>query len=231
MVSRGSIGRPLSMPSAAVKKLLCQSLAVLTLATSGAGAHAADTSTAWVAKAPAKADPDWTGFYVGGHAGVSSGYSAWSATQPGGAPNLSGSLNFFRPYGLADESGSHFAGFSAGYNYRLRSGIVLGVEADVSFPSTLMASQNFSSPTIGAANYQDRVHTFGTVRGRIGYDANHWLYYTTGGLVWTFDEFTRTQIGANPATGAPDNTVESAFAGRVGWTVGAGIEAPIVPGG
>jgi high affinity Mn2+ porin len=227
------------MQSSAVKKLLCQSLAVIALA-SAEDVRAADSSSAWQTKAPAKAPvlakapaasgADWTGFYVGAHAGVTTGHSAWSATQPGGAPNLSGSLNFFRPFDVFDESGSHFAGFAAGYNYQLRSGIVLGAETDVSFPSTLRPSQNFSSPTIGAANYEDRVQTFGTVRGRLGYDANHWLYYATGGLAWTYDEFTRTQIGANPATGTPDGTIETAFGGRLGWTVGAGVEMPIVQG-
>jgi len=212
-----------------VKKLLLQSLAVVALM-SGEDARAADSSVAGYTKAPAKSDSDWTGFYVGGQAGVSSGHSAWSATQPGGASNISGSLNFFRPFDMFDESGSHFAGFTAGYNYRLRSGVVLGVEADVSFPSTLKASQSFSSPTIGSASYQDTVNTFGTVRGRVGYDANHWLYYTTGGLAWTYDELTRTQSAAAPVFGAPAGTVETSFLGRIGWTVGAGIEAPIVPG-
>jgi high affinity Mn2+ porin len=223
--------------SAAVKKLLCQSLAVIALA-SGEDARAADSAAAWYAKLPVKSPfassskpgSDWTGFYVGGHAGVLGGHSTWSATQPGGAPNLAGSLNFFSPFDLFDESGSHFAGFTAGYNYQLRSGIVLGVEADASFPSTIRASQNFASPVIGAASYRDMVLSFGSVRGRIGFDANHWLYYATGGLAWTYDEFTRTQIAAGPGFGAAADTVETAFAGRVGWTVGAGIEAPVLPG-
>src|SRR5258708_20785047 len=71
---------------------------------------------------------------------------------------------------------------------------------------------------------------FGSVRGRIGYDANHWLYYATGGLAWTHDQFTRTQFGAGPVSGAPAGTVETSFAGRVGWTIGAGVETPVVPG-
>ena len=53
--------------------------------------------------------------------------------QPGGAPNLSGSLNLFRPYNVFDGSGSQFGGLAAGYNYRLPSRVVIGVEADVSF--------------------------------------------------------------------------------------------------
>jgi high affinity Mn2+ porin len=233
------VSGPPSVPSAAVNKLLCQTLAVIALAV-GEDAQAADSlATSWAtgdpkapAKAVAKAAPprsDWTGFYVGGHAGVSGGRSAWTATQPGG-PDLSGSLDFFTPYDVFDGHGSHFAGFSGGYNYALPSGLVVGLEADVSFPGFLDASQSFSSAVIGSANYEGAVNMFGSVRARIGYDANHWLYYATGGLAWTYEEFTRTQFGAGTAFGAPAGTVETSFAGRFGWTLGAGIEAPVVPG-
>ena len=71
---------------------------------------------------------------------------------------------------------------------------------------------------------------FGTVRSRVGYDVNHWLYYVTGGLAWTYDQFTRTQLIDSPTGGAPAGTVETTFLGRIGWTAGAGIEAPIAPG-
>jgi high affinity Mn2+ porin len=231
------VPRPPSAQSTAVKKLLCQSLALVALASSES-AHAADSLPTWNPKVPtpASAAPmvgsgfDWTGFYVGAHAGVSTGYSAWSATQPGGAPNLTGSLDLFRPFDLFTEAGSHFAGFTAGYNYMMPSRIVLGGEADVSFASTLSAGQSFASPLIGAANYSDTVELFGTVRGRVGYDVNHWLYYATGGLAWTYDQFNRTTISAGSADGPPEGAVEAAFGGRIGWTVGGGVEAPIAPG-
>jgi high affinity Mn2+ porin len=220
-----------------MKKLLCQSLALVALA-SCQSARAADFGPASDAKtpAPASAAPmagsvvDWSGFYVGSHAGVSSGNSAWSATQPGGAPNLAGSLNLFSPFDLFTEAGSHFAGFTAGYNYMMPSRIVIGAEADVSFPSTLSAGQSFASPVIGAANYSDTVEFFGTVRGRVGYDVNHWLFYATGGLAWTYDQFNRTTISPGPTGNPSAGTVEAVFGGRLGWTVGGGIEAPIAPG-
>jgi high affinity Mn2+ porin len=172
---------------------------------------------------------DWTGFYVGAHLGYASAHSDWSATQPGNAANLSGSLNFFRAFDPFDGAGSHFGGFEAGYNYMFPSRLVIGVEADVSFPSTLDAGQNLSSAFIGTVNYNDTVKMSGTVRGRIGYDINHWLYYVTGGLAWTHDQFTRTQLTDSPTGGALAGTVETSFLGRIGSTVGAGIEAPIAP--
>jgi high affinity Mn2+ porin len=215
-----------------VTRLLCQGLVVAALS-SIETAGAADLGTNSDAEAPAKPIPvagsDWTGFYVGAHAGMSSAHSGWTATQPGG-PDLSGSLNFFNPYDVWNGHGSHFAGIAGGYNYQLPSGIVIGAEADLSAAGLLDASQNFSSPIIGSANFEDTVLMFGTVRGRVGYDVNHWLYYVTGGLAWTYDQFTRTQMTAGPVVGVPSGTIETSFEGRVGWTVGAGVEMPLVSG-
>jgi high affinity Mn2+ porin len=172
---------------------------------------------------------DWSGFYLGADVGLASGRSNWSATQPGG-PNMNGSLDFFHTFGAFDGSGSHFGGLHAGYNYVLPSRLMFGVEADVSFPSTLQGEQDLSSAFIGAANYNDTIELFGTVRGRIGYDISLWLYYVTGGFAWTYDQFTRTQLTDSPTGSAPTGTVETSFLGRIGWTVGAGAEAPIAPG-
>src|SRR5579862_3505200 len=83
------------------------------------------------ARAASTSGSGWTGFYIGAHAGVSSGSSAWSAPQPGGVPNLSGSLNLFRPYDGFTGSGSQFGGLAAGYNYTLPFRVVMGVEAGV----------------------------------------------------------------------------------------------------
>ena len=55
---------------------------------------------------------------------------------------------------------------------------------------------------IGAASLDNAVEMFGSVRGRVGYVANDWLYYVTGGLAWTYDQFTRTQLSDNPTSGA-----------------------------
>jgi high affinity Mn2+ porin len=219
-----------------VTKLLCRSLALVALAP-GASARAADVGPPLNAQAPAPAAPpaapvfDWTGIYVGAHAGLAAGHSTWSATQPGGAPNLTGALDLFSPFDLFTENGSHFGGFTAGYNYMIPSSrIVVGGEADVSFPSTLSASQGLASPVTGSALYADTVEFFGTVRGRIGYDVNRWLFYTTGGLAWTYDQFNRTTIGAGPAGTPPAGTAEAVFGGRIGWAVGGGVEAPVAPG-
>ena len=175
-----------------------------------------DSTPAW---ALSTSRADWTGFYVGARAGVASGSSAWAATQPG-VPNLSGSLSFYSPYDGFTGSGSQFGGLVAGYNHSLPSRVVFGVEAGVSFAA---------EPVAVAAAYRDAAEAFGTARGRIGYATNRWLYYATGGLAWTHDLFTRNGIVAGSASDPPGGTGETAMSGRVGWTVGGGIEAPVAP--
>src|SRR5712664_3877823 len=84
-------------------------------------------------KAPAlKSVYDWTGFYVGAHAGFGRGSSSAVLTDP-----------------AASTTGNVFdgmiGGVQAGYNYRLASGFLLGVEADISLPSYLTSNSLVSS--------------------------------------------------------------------------------------
>ncbi len=165
---------------------------------------------------------DWSGFYVGSHAGYAWGSSNWSAP-----PNLSGSLNLFQPFDIFTMTGSYFAGLQAGYDYMLPNRLVIGAEVDASFPSwpnlagiSIGGTSTFSSP-IGEESYSETMLSFGTVRGRIGYAPGNWLFYATGGFAWTYDQLTLTQL----ASGA----TESPFLWRLGWAAGAGVEFPVVP--
>jgi high affinity Mn2+ porin len=182
-------------------------------------------------KGPTIAGYDWTGPYVGGHVGYATGSSKWSATQAGAAsPSLTGSLNLYKGFNFSRGTGSFFGGLQAGYNYMLPSHLVLGVEADVSFPSSIRGTQTISSPSIGQASYGENVQYSGTARGRIGYAINNWLVYGTSGLAWTYDRFTRTQLVGTPLGGtAVPGTAESSRRWRTGWTAGAGVEVGFAP--
>src|ERR1700686_3431591 len=211
-------------------------VAGMVLAALGHGAHAADASL------PVKAPPqqtlakpyDWSGFYAGAHFGYAAGSSRWSAASTGAAaPPLSGSLDLFNGYDMFKGPGSYFLGFQGGYNYLLPSRLLLGIEADIGFPNTLGGTATFFSPATGAASYAEQVEMSGTLRGRIGYapilGTGNWLFYATGGLAWTYDQFTRTQVAGTPAGGtAMPGTVENLFMQpRVGWTGGAGAEVAL----
>ena len=193
-------------------------------------ARAADLVGAMAVKSPPQRSYDWSGFYLGGHVGYAGGSSNWSATPAGAAgPTAAGSLDLYNAFDGSTGTGSYFAGLQAGYNYVLPSRILLGVEADVSFPNTIAGTAVVSSPANGTANYSEQVELNGTVRGRVGYAPGHWLFYATGGFAWSYDQFSRTQLAGVPAggTAAPGTTENLFMVPRVGGAVGAGVEVAL----
>jgi len=183
----------------------------------------------YVKAQPAAVGYDWTGFYVGGNIGLAAGHSDWTLAPLGGGAPVAGSFGLYQSPNAFRESGSWFEGVQAGYNWMLRNRVVLGIEADGSFPTfpdpvtglTIGGMSNFTSPTFGAGTFSETVLSSGTLRGRIGYAPGHWLFYATGGLAWTYNQQTLTQI----ATG----NAEDRFLWRFGWAAGAGFETPIAP--
>jgi len=198
---------------------------------------AADLSAVLPTKAPPPipVSYDWSGSYLGAHVGYALGGSNWSATQGGSVtPSLSGTLGFSNGYNFSSGTGSYLLGFQAGYDYRAASHWLVGVAIDISFPSFLGGNRTISSPSIGTANYLDTVEFSGSLRGRVGYAPNlgtssNWLFYATGGLAFSYDQFTRIQLAGFPAGGtAVPGTTENAFlTPRVGGVVGAGVEVAL----
>jgi high affinity Mn2+ porin len=182
---------------------------------------------------PVKAPPiptayDWTGLYLGGHIGYALGDSNFSASTTPGASPISGSLDLFQGFDGFKEQGSFFEGLQVGYNYMFQNRLVISAEVDASFPSfqsleglSIGGSSTFLAPGIGWETYSETALAFGTVRARVGYAFGDWLFYATGGLAWTYDQLTLTQL----ATGATD----SPFLWRFGWATGAGVEFPVLP--
>ncbi|MBI5265163.1 MAG: carbohydrate porin [Bradyrhizobium sp.] len=159
-------------------------------------------------KAPAlKAVYDWTGFYVGAHAGYYQGSSRAVLIDP----TIGTNSNVFS--GMT-------GGVQAGYNYRLSSGLLLGAEGDISFPN-YMPSSHVTSSIITARSYaQEQFDYVASVRGRIGYAAGSWLFYTTGGIAFSGERFLNEQASGNN---------EKALNTRLGWITGAGVEYAFAP--
>ena len=186
------------------------------------GARASDML---VKASPANAPSayDWSGFYLGGHLGYAWGNSGFSDPAVG----VTGSLGLFQPFDAFKSTGSFFEGLQAGYNAMLPNRVVVGAEADVSFPSfpnaagiSIGGASTFPT-AVGPETYSENVVSFGTLRGRIGYAPGHWLFYATGGFAWSFNRPTLT----NAATGTMDNPL----LWRLGWAAGAGVEVPVMP--
>jgi high affinity Mn2+ porin len=176
-------------------------------------------------KAPAPQLYDWTGFYLGAHLGYAWGRSHWTE-QPDG---ISDSLNMFQRYDAFSNTGSWFGGLQAGYDYMLPNRVVIGAVADLSAPSwqslngvSIGGTSTFISPTLGQESLTENVLDMGTVRGRVGYAPDNWLFYATGGFAWAYDQLTVTQLDNGGTTDLP-------FLWRFGWVAGAGVEMPLAP--
>ena len=155
-------------------------------------------------KAPAlKAVHDWTGLYIGGHVGYAKGR---------GEPTLPDLGNPSNPSSF----GAIYGGAQIGYNVLLPSRVLLGMEADLSFPNYL-SSNNLAWWGPGArGTIFDQIDYLGTLRGRAGYTFDRWLVYGTGGVAWAGGRFVQT----DPVSGDDQKQI----AVRTGWSVGAGFE-------
>jgi high affinity Mn2+ porin len=191
----------MSRPSRHIENAIAAALGLLVLAEP---ACAADMPL----KAPAlQAIFDWTGLYVGAHAGLSRGSSNAVLSDP------------------ANSAAQHvfdgmIGGVQAGYNYRLPSGLLLGVEADISLPNYFISNYIVSSLTTARSSVSEAWDYAGTARGRLGYAAGSWLFYATGGLAFTGERFVN-----QPAIGNEEKILNTRF----GWVAGAGVEYGFAP--
>ena len=150
---------------------------------------------------------DWTGLYFGAHAGFGRGHSDAVLSDP----SIATTSNSF---------GGPIGGLQAGYNFQLPSRIVLGVEADVSFPNYISGNSIVSTLATAKSYVDEQMDFSGSVRGRLGYAAGPWLYYVTGGLAFTGERFVNT-----PAIGNDEKKLGM----RLGWAAGGGVEYAFAP--
>ena len=135
---------------------------------------------------------NWSGFYIGINGGGGWGTSTWTT---GGSFNTSGGL----------------IGGTVGYNYQMNQ-VVLGVEGDIDWADI---SGTRTAAGVCAFGCTTKDSWLGTVRGRVGYAADRFMPYLTGGLA----------LGDIKAS-LPGFTGGSTT--NAGWTIGGGIEFAIV---
>src|SRR5690606_14680548 len=102
------------------------------------------------------------------------------------------------------------------------NGIVVGIEADLSFPHSQPGNDVVWAGVTGQWHANESVNFLGSLRARLGCAQGHWLVYVTGGFAWAGSEFTRLS-----APGADDNIDRSRLRG--GWSAGGGIAYAFAP--
>lgn len=132
---------------------------------------------------------NWTGFYLGINGGGGFGSSSWGST---GSRNIDGGL----------------IGGTVGYNYQFGQ-VVAGVEGDIDW-ADINGSTSNACP--GGCKTSDT--WLSTVRGRLGYAADRFMPFITGGAA--FGDI-RAQAPGFAQVGAD----------RAGWTLGGGLEAAL----
>jgi high affinity Mn2+ porin len=170
-----------------------------------------------------KAPPsyDWSGFYFGGHVAYSRSKAHATLADSLDATNYadpSGSTNPF----VGNFASSHrnlYGGIQLGYNFLLPSRLLIGVEADASFPNYLAADDVAWSRITIVADTVEKIDYLATVRGRLGYAFPLWMVYATGGRAWANGRFLQTP-------GATDDINKVLHMHR-GWALGAGAELAI----
>jgi high affinity Mn2+ porin len=159
-----------------------------------------------VTKAPvARALPfDWNGAYVGGHVGITRG-------------RVENTLTESRPIGSSETFGPAYGGVQGGYNLLLNSGLLLGVEADITFSNHLLSNQVIATRESSSTTITETVDYVGTVRGRIGYAFDRFMVYGTGGFAYS-----QARIIESPGSLGPDDDKRLML--RAGWAAGGGAE-------
>lgn len=176
------------------KELLCGVAAIaITTALSGPAA-AADMPVKGAAPAPSIYAPNWSGPYLGLHAG-------WGQSKFEGADSAGTPLFYPKPKGF-------LLGFHAGYNWQFSPNWLFGIEGDITatpgWHSTLQTSPGASSLVSG------HVGSLASIRARLGWTFDRTLIYATGGVAWA----TWNGFGAStPQEFGPQRITAGAVAG------------------
>jgi len=216
------------------------------------GADCADAADVAIPAAAPQPLYNWSGFYLGVNAGAAFGnYRLDTSTSPNtylsnpadvAAVNAAGALGT-KPTGFA-------GGGQAGYNWQSGHWVV-GVEADLDFlhlngtassgavrypvgPGAFVTAMPVPNVNISQPVNQFVITDYAnadwlaTLRARVGYAQNNWLFYVTGGLALTQlrQDFLYTDGVANFAVGA-ELGARTDGVWKAGSVVGLGVEAGI----
>lgn len=174
-----------------MKRLFAAGVALVALAGAAAAADLPPGGAPYYYKAPyALPAFNWSGFYIGVNGGGGFGNSAWDTTS-----------SFSATGGVV--------GGTVGYNYQIGPA-VLGAEGDIDWSGIKGTTTTGACP----AGCTTSDSWLSTLRARVGYAADRFMPYVTGG-------------GAFGNINAATPGLAGGTATNVGWTVGAGLEFAI----
>jgi outer membrane immunogenic protein len=232
---------------AKMKKLLIASTALVAFFAASA-AFAADMAVRPPTPAYAPVS-DWTGFYLGGHAGYGWGHDPFNELLLGNFGGASGNTSINIPGALLTDINpkGFVGGFHFGYNQQWGNWVG-GVEVDISgtdmkgtsagaatgsitnttttispvFPFNTITVTTVT-PVVNTANQEDKFDLLGSARARLGVLAwPNTLIYGTGGLAWTRFASTvnETITIGNLGAGAATSTLINVTASGPSWQFG-----------
>lgn len=155
---------------------------------------------------------DWSGAYVGVQAGYGWGDSGYELDFDG-SPILQ--------FSSSPQPDGFLGGLYAGYNFQTESMLVLGVEVDASLSGMSDDGSPWfqnGGPNPAGVGFAD-INWSGAARARIGYAADRFMPYITGGVAIAEVKFGYDLV-SDPVTLSGKTTM-------LGWTIGAGVEYAI----
>ena len=198
--------------------------------------------------APVTAPYNWTGFYAGANVGYSWGRSnndwdIFARDLGGGGPLCAPAPGFaFCATGSdSNKLNGAIGGLQAGYNWQ-RGNYLIGIETDIQVSgqkgdgifSDVYGTNIFfgNAPVTGTATaaYTEKLSWLGTLRGRVGFAADRWLLYATGGLAYGRVKIDGSATADGLVGGVRSLVPLASFGNSVtkaGWTIGAGAEGVI----
>lgn len=174
-----------------------------------------------VALAPAYS---WTGFYVGGQAGVAFNNDAGDVRYTPGT----GAFTSTAFSGGSDNSddAAFIGGVHVGYDYQINN-FIIGAVADINYiDATSTSTYRLGTDVFGLSS---DINFVGTVRAKAGIAADRFAVYATGGLAYADTDvkfFAPGTLTGNLAGFTP--TVDS-NSDDVGYAVGAGVDYLVTP--
>ena len=141
---------------------------------------------------------DWSGFYIGGHAGYG---------------DIDNDGFFASSVDLSFGGGAFIAGGQVGWNFQ-QDGWLFGVEGDIS-------SLDWRDPSVREEHYIADANYLSTLRGRVGWADDNVLFYVTGGLAYLNADVT-TSSGGRDAD--QHGNTDHKDVSTTGGVAGAGLE-------